>query len=402
MECPQHQHRSPPPGKAVPGYLFVLPWYPEGPIGGVNQALINLVRLMDLAGHYRPFVLIPYGRQDLPPSPHLRCPIFSMVIRNPSLPANNLRARAAFFVTLPIVFWKLRALLSRHRIRTINCIFPGADSLTYVMLRRLRLFSGKVILTLQGNDIKVALDTTGFDRFLARETFRRADHVVACSSGLREDLLRLEPRCAHNSVVIHNSIDVEAFLALAAPDYQLPDKLRKAPFLLNVGKYEHKKGQDVLIRAFEQIASVFPLLHLVMIGATGPEIEQIRRKVKDSPFTERIVMFENVPHESIPAFLKSALLFVLPSRREGLPFAILEAAACRKAVVAAACVGVSELVQDGVTGRLVPVDDSDALALAISDLLGNDKLRQQLAQALHRCVQRDFTWQAAYRKYVSL
>jgi starch synthase len=325
-----------------------------------------------------------------------------MVVRDPALPVHPVRARIAFFLTLPLVLWKLRLLLARHRILTINCIFPGTDSLTYVLLRRFRLFSGKVIFTLQGNDIKVALDTAGFSRFLARQAFRLADRIVACSFGLREDLLRLEPQCANKSVVIHNSIDFEAFLALAPPDYQLPDNLRNVPFLLNVGRYEHKKGQDILICAFEQIALDFPSLHLVMIGATGTGIEQIRRKVCGSSFTERIVMLENIPHEAIPVFLRAALLFVLPSRREGLPFALLEAAACRKAVVAAACVGVPELIQDGVTGRLVPVDNSDALALAISDLLRNDHLREQFAETLHELVGREFTWQAAFRKYINL
>src|ERR1039458_6595758 len=70
LEPTQPQHHSP-----VPGYLFVLPWYPQGPIGGVNQALMNLVRLMEEAGQYRPFVLIPNGSQALLPSPHLRCPV---------------------------------------------------------------------------------------------------------------------------------------------------------------------------------------------------------------------------------------------------------------------------------------------------------------------------------------
>jgi colanic acid/amylovoran biosynthesis glycosyltransferase len=119
-----------------------------------------------------------------------------------------------------------------------------------------------------------------------------------------------------------------------------------------------------------------------MIGATGPEIEEITRKVKGSPFAERIVMLENVPHESIPAFRRSALLFVLSSSHKGLPFVVLEAAGCRKAVVAAACVGLPGLIRDSVTGRLVPVDDFDALMLAISDLLSNSHLTGQFAPTL--------------------
>ena len=96
------------------------------------------------------------------------------------------------------------------------------------------------------------------------------------------------------------------------------------------------------------------------------------------------------------------LLFVLSSRREGFPFVILEAAACRKAVVAAACVGVPEVIQDGVTGRIVPIDDSEALAAAIADLVANNATREIVAGNLHRYASENFTWTAAFAKYMNL
>ena len=392
--------QSPQGTQLRPGYLFVLPWYPKSPIGGVNQVLIHLIGLMKAEGNYEPFLLIPAGNQELPPSPYIACPIVSMVIRDPVLP--TLRAPIAFFLTLPVVLWRLRAWLVRHRIAAINSHFPSGDSLTYVLLRRLGLFSGKVILSIHGNDIKDAFATRGFKRFLIRLTLRLADTVVACSHGLLKDLLRLEPGCARNSVVIHNAIDAEGFEAKIPPGFVLPGDLRDVPYLLNIGRYEHKKGQDLLIRAFNRIAPDFPLLRLVMIGGTGPEVEQVRQQVAESPFRERIVMMENVPHETVPGYLKASALFVLPSRREGLPFAILEAAACRRAVVAAACIGVPELIEDAVTGRLVPVDDYKALESAIRDLLNDEAARTRCAQALRDLVDREFTWPTTYRKYLSV
>jgi glycosyltransferase involved in cell wall biosynthesis len=386
----------------LPGYLFLLPWYPESAIGGVNQALLHLIDFMNEAGEYKPYLLICNGPEDLPQAPHVHCPMISLPVRNPASERHPLRAPFGFLLTLPWFFWKLRPFLKQHNIRAINYIFPDAGALSFVLMRKLGIFSGKVIVTLQGNDLKLVMDETGFARFVGRLAFRLADCVVACSGGMREDLLGLEPGCVRNSVVIHNSIDIDGFLAIAPPDFQLPERLRNRRYLLNIGRYEHKKGQDILIRAFDQIAGRYPDLLLVMMGSPGPEIEGIRAMVAKSPFTDRILMLENVPHEWVPGMLQSALAFVLPSRREGLPFAVLEAAACRKAVAAAACVGVPELIKDRVTGRLVAMEDADALAVAISDLVESSEFRQKMGENLYRLVRENFTWQKAYRKYASL
>jgi glycosyltransferase involved in cell wall biosynthesis len=175
------------------------------------------------------------------------------------------------------------------------------------------------------------------------------------------------------------------------------------PFLLNVGRFEHKKGQDVLVKAFQQIADTFPDLLLVMIGASvGGESAKVREIVRQSGLEHRIVVLENVPHERIAVFLKAARVFVLPSRREGLPFAILEAGVCEAPVVGTACVGVPEVIQDRVTGRLVPVEDAGALAAAISDLLLDEAECRQLARNLHRLIKEQFTWKRAYEDYVRL
>jgi len=386
----------------MPGYLFVLPWYPVSPIGGVNQVVLKLIDLMSQAGQYQPYLLVPYGPLDPPQALHLNCPVLSLPIRSPLVKGHPFRSPVAFLLTLPWTLWKLRSLIQERDIQIINCHFPAPDCFIYVVLKRLALFSGKVVLSVHGSDLKAALARTGIARGLVQLLFRSADYVIACSNGLREDLLRLEPRCNRNSLVVHNAIDIDAFETLVAPGYRLPDPPGNRRFLLNVGRFEHQKGQDILIHAFEEIAETFPDLFLVMIGMPGTETDEIKRMVVDSPVAARIVMIENLPHECVPAFLKAALLFVLPSRREGLPLVILEAAACRKPVIAAAAVGVPELIQDRITGRLVPIDDERSLAEAISDLVSNRDLRETVAEGLHQLVREHFTWAQAYEKYMNL
>jgi glycosyltransferase involved in cell wall biosynthesis len=99
--------------------------------------------------------------------------------------------------------------------------------------------------------------------------------------------------------------------------------------------------------------------------------------------------------------MQEAGIFVLPSRREGFPFVLLEAGAMRLPVVAAACLGVPEIIQDGKTGRLVPVEDAGALADAIGSLLRDQGARNQYATQLYDLVAREFSWKTAYQKHVA-
>jgi glycosyltransferase involved in cell wall biosynthesis len=113
-------------------------------------------------------------------------------------------------------------------------------------------------------------------------------------------------------------------------------------------------------------------------------------------------MLENVPHPRIGLFLKAAKLFVLASRREGFPFALQKAGAMKTPVVASACLGVPEIIEDGVTGRLSPVEDADALAGAIADLLRDDEKCRSVGERLYHLVAEQFSWKAIYQKHASL
>ena len=341
------------------------------------------------------------GPRDKLQIPYLDTEPYYLPFRDPAWPGNRVRVLAAFLVTLPWTWWRLRAITRRQSIHLIICEFPDLGCLAVTLFKRLRLFPGQVILRLHGADIFTANQSRGLERFLWRLMYRTADWVVACSNGLRDDVIRLDVRLERRAIVIRHGIHIDSFRARSA-GYQLPETLQGRRFLLTIGRYEHKKGHDVLITAFERIAGRFPDLLLVLIGDTGSGTEVVTQRVAESPVHSRILMFQRLPNESMPVFLDAALLFVLASRREGFPIVLLEAGACRKPVVATAAIGTVDMIRDGETGRLVPVDDSEALADAIADLLEHPEKRDRLAGNLHRSMQEVFTWQRAYEQFVRL
>ncbi len=387
-----------------PGYLLTLSWFPQSGVGGVNQAIFNLARVMLAEKHWRPYLLVT-AQVDIPAlHPQLPCPAESLFLKAPDLPQNRpWRSLLSFLLTLPATLVRLNRYLKAHGIQVVSCHFPETDAINFALLRKLGIYRGKFILSFHGEDIRVMARKNSLGRFAARWMMRHADALVACSHGLMEDLVAFEPACAPRATVIYNAIDIAAFRSRIDSAFVLPAELQGKVFLLNVARYEPKKGHDILIKAFENLAIEFPELILVTIGGSvGGESAPVQAMVHQSPARERILMLENIPHPQVGVFLKAAKLFVLASRREGFPFVLLEAGAMQIPVVATACLGVPEIIEDGVTGRLTPVEDADALAAALADLLRHDEKRGQLAEALHRLVARQFTWTAIYQRHQEL
>jgi GalNAc-alpha-(1->4)-GalNAc-alpha-(1->3)-diNAcBac-PP-undecaprenol alpha-1,4-N-acetyl-D-galactosaminyltransferase len=145
--------------------------------------------------------------------------------------------------------------------------------------------------------------------------------------------------------------------------------------IVAMGRLESQKGFDVLVKAFAQVHARFPGWRLTILGR-GSEDASLRA-LGESLGTS----FELAGATSNPASeLLRAQVYVLSSRYEGFPNALLEAMACGCAVVSTACpTGPAEIIDDGVSGLLVPVDDAATLAAAIDRLLADDTLRDKLA-----------------------
>jgi glycosyltransferase involved in cell wall biosynthesis len=268
-----------------------------------------------------------------------------------------------------------------------------------VLLKRLALFKGTVIISLHGLDIEGASRARGLERRLWQFVLRGADKIVACSDNLRATAIALSPAADNSSVTIHNGVDVERLHADSQRGISPPDLLPSRPFILNVGTFEHKKGQDVLLRAFDSVSRTFRHLELVIVGRSGPMKESLKALVRDLGLEDRVRLVADLPHEQVLQLLEKAMLFVLPSRAEPFGIALLEAGAFGVPIVASNVGGVPEFITHDWNGRLVDPDDAGALAREIAALLQNESDRKRLAANLKRDVTEKLTWERAYRQY---
>jgi glycosyltransferase involved in cell wall biosynthesis len=159
----------------------------------------------------------------------------------------------------------------------------------------------------------------------------------------------------------------------------LPGLGATAPLVVCVGRLCRQKGQDVLLRAWEDVLGAVPQARLALVG-DGPDSAGLRRRAHPS------VLFTGAVDDVVP-FYRAADIVVLPSRWEGMALAPLEALACARTVVLTDVDGARESLPPALAARcLVPPEDPVALAGAIAGLLTDPPLRAALGDQGRRHV----------------
>ena len=390
-----------PPKPAPPaGYLMVLPWETGAP-GGVSQVVLNLARELSALG-WMPMLLVTAWSAEEPALDSSQAlTVLRWRLRAPWAEVRPIRNLVGFLLRLPGALTTCRALARRHNWEVVNPHFPDLSTFTWVALKRFGMWNGKIVISVHGAEIRNALLGGWLERWFMARLLTAADAIVSPSIELAADVARLAPR-ARPADVIPNGVSEAILRAERDPSFVLPDRLLARRYILNVATFEHKKSHDVLLEAFVRVAARQPDVDLVLVGRATPQVEWVQGRIATTGLADRIHLFLNVPHSRIPTFLAHATVFCLPSRSEGHPLAILEAAAFGVPVVATSVGGIRETIPDGQHGILVPVDDSEALAAGLDRVLADPGLANRLGQTLQRFVQVRFQWTASARQYSDL
>jgi len=254
--------------------------------------------------------------------------------------------------------------------------------------------------------------------FCERTGLEGADAVVAVSRSVREDILGCYPAIdPERVVVIHNGVDTTEF----RPDPSTSALTRLGidpdrPYVVFVGRITRQKGIDLLLSAAERFE---PTTQLVMLPSAPdtPEVGEEMRARAAALADQRggIVWLEQVlPRPELIQVLSNAAVSVCPSIYEPFGLVIVEAMACGTAVVASAVGGITEIVLDGATGVLVPVDvgpdgnpaDPDRfvadLADAVNRLVADPATARRMGATGRRRVVEEFSWPAIAARTVDL
>jgi glycosyltransferase involved in cell wall biosynthesis len=195
-------------------------------------------------------------------------------------------------------------------------------------------------------------------------------HKVVANSRAAADRLMFERVPAHKIAVVPNGLDVDQFSSRAARP-----SLRRVVVVANL---RPEKGHDVLMDAAVEVARRFPDARFELAGG-GPELAALQARAAASPVAHVFTFLGHRP--DVAACLHANDIFVLPSRSEAFPNAVLEAMAAGLPIVASAVGGIPELVDDERTGLLVAPDDPHALADRICRLMTDTALAGRLGAA---------------------
>ncbi|WP_229830067.1 glycogen synthase [Actinoplanes ianthinogenes] len=246
--------------------------------------------------------------------------------------------------------------------------------------------------------------------FCERTAIEAADAVVAVSGGMRRDVLKAYPSVDPDRIhVVYNGIDTELY----SPDHgtDVVDRLgidRSRPSVVFVGRITRQKGLPYLMRACHDL----PADAQIVLLAGAPDTPEIAAEVAELAAGLQEVrsgviwVQEMLPKHEVIQVLTHATVFVCPSIYEPMGIVNLEAMACETAVVATATGGIPEVVADGETGLLVPIEQVEDgtgtpvhpekfvadLAATLTRVLTDPQLAERMGKAGRRRAVEHFSW----------
>jgi glycosyltransferase involved in cell wall biosynthesis len=221
---------------------------------------------------------------------------------------------------------------------------------------------------------------SGLTVFLSHKT-------ICVSEAVRRDIKGF-PCIGKKLIVIHNGITCPVQLPRDAAREAILPHHEKDYWIGMVSELHTTKRIDDGIRAFAKIKDAFPNTIFVSVGE-GEELGRLLRLVKELGIENR-VFFPGFVHD-VRAKLSAFDLFLHTSQSEALGYAILEAGCATAPTVATNVGGIPEIIQDGVTGILVPPFRPDVVAEKLSELIRDPAKAHEFGEALHERVRRDFT-----------
>ena len=230
---------------------------------------------------------------------------------------------------------------------------------------------------------------------------KQAERVIAVSEATKHDIVELLQVDPARVDVTPLGVDRRFHRppAEAIAEFRSTNELTR-PFILAVGTREPRKNLPALIRGFAQVKDAIPH-DLVHAGGSGWLPDELDQAIAESNLGDRLRLVDFVPHEDLPLWYSAADCFVMPSLYEGFGLPLLEAMACGAPAIAS---NRSSLPEVGGEAVFLCEPDADAIGAALTTVLQNGELRQQLHLAGPERA-RQFTWQrtaeltaASYRK----
>lgn len=293
---------------------------------------------------------------------------------------------------------ELRRIVREEEIDVIESSELWSEGLAYSFFREcpivIKLHSPLFLLR-QLNGLSETRDWKLVDRVDKLWTIR-ADALVSASAALKEIITPIYKLDGAKIPVIPEAVDANIFRTSKA--YPAEKSI-----VLFVGRLEPRKGIFVLAASMPKVLEKFPDAQFMFLGndtkVNGSSCKEIiRRELLAAGVAHRAIFVDAVNSENIPAFHHNARVTVFPSIWENFSIATLEAMACGRPVVASNSGGFPEMIEDNISGVLVPPLDPDALAQAILQILEDKSKAEEMGASARKRVERYYSKEVVARQ----
>ena len=356
-------------------------------VGGLENGLVNLLNNLP-ESKYRHAIVCLTESSD-----------FAKRIKRKDIDIYELHKREGNDLRM---FWRLWKLLRKIKpfavhTRNISALESGVVAALAGVKIRIHGEHGRDIYDLHGKNKK--------HRFLRRICSPFLHRFIALSKDLEQWLIKDIGISRKKVVQLYNGVNTDRFTSTNGESEFQPDlpagfDNEDSIIIGTVGRLEQVKDQLTLVKAFIKLLDLMPAdrsrLKLILIG-DGSCRSMLKEQIQQADIGENVWVAGN--REDVPQMLRKMDVFVLPSLGEGISNTILEAMASGLPVVATRVGGNPELVDDGVTGKIVPSADASAMADALSEYIRDINKIKKHGDAGRARVEEIFSLSAMVRRY---
>ncbi|UFT98849.1 glycosyltransferase [Radiobacillus kanasensis] len=239
----------------------------------------------------------------------------------------------------------------------------------------------KVVITVHGSDAHIK---SSVGHWILKRIFNNTDRIVTVSYYLKDSIVSDYEVNVKKVNTVNCGVNRELFYPRDNKELrQKYDIQMNKKVILFVGNLLVKKG----IYTFVELMKIFPDKHdtMFIIVGNGPEREKIHKLTEG--LASRVRIIGSVPKRDVSDWFNIADVFVLPSYNEGFGLVALESISCETPVIATRVGGIPEIIQDGVNGYLVNVNNANAISEKIDYLFTNNDILQRMIKASHKTVE---------------
>lgn len=290
-------------------------------------------------------------------------------------------------------FISAKKIIEKEKINLIHAHWIIPHGLIGIKLKR--KYKIPLIITIHGSDIFSLRNV--FFRLLQKNIIKNCDVLTVNSEATKKEVLRRFPECKNKIKLIPMGVDLNFF------KYKNVKKIFKQygnnKIILFVGRLYEQKGVQYLIKAMPEISNNIKNAKLLIIGE-GEYKNSLKKLSKLNKVEKNIEFLGAMPYDKIVDYYNLADVFVLPTIvNEALGLVLLEAMACKTAVIGTDTGGIKYIIKDGYNGFLVKEKNASELANKILKVLKDNKLKEKLEKNGVKFVRKNYSWQIIVKEF---